>query len=148
MRFLPVVALLALAWLSPRTHAQLPKTGNLSRSNLVAWCIVPFDSQKRTPAQRAEMLQRLGIQRLAYDWRAEHIPSFDAEVDAMAARGIEMTAWWFPAALNSEAKAILATIERKRIHPQLWVTMGTEPEPNPERLEAMLADAVGTLAPI
>jgi len=148
MRSLVLVVWLAAWSAMPVLRAQLPMSGNLSRSNLVAWCIVPFDSQKRSPVQRAEMLQRLGIQRLAYDWRAEHIPSFDAEVDAMAARGIEMTAWWFPAVLNSEAKAILATIERKRIHPQLWITMGTEPEPNPERLEAKLADAVNTLAPI
>ncbi|MFM8401637.1 MAG: hypothetical protein ACKOAH_27755, partial [Pirellula sp.] len=41
--------------------------------NLVAWCIVPFDSQKRNPEQRAQMLDQLGIKRLAYDYRAEHV---------------------------------------------------------------------------
>ncbi len=148
MRSLVLVAWLAVLAAMPVLRAQLPVSGNLSRSNLVAWCIVPFDSAKRTPAQRADMLARLGIQRLAYDWRAEHIPTFDAEVDAMAARGIRITAWWFPAALNDEAKAILACIERKRIQPQLWVTLGTEPEPNPDRLESKLNDAVRTLAPI
>ena len=35
------------------------------RENLVAWCIVPFDSQHRTPEQRAEMLVKLGIHQLA-----------------------------------------------------------------------------------
>src|SRR5262245_34288462 len=43
------------------------------RDNLVAWCIVPFDSQKRGPEERAAMLQRLGFRHFAYDWRAEHI---------------------------------------------------------------------------
>ncbi len=38
-----------------------------ARSNLVAWCIVPFDSQKRGPEERAAMLERLGLRRLAYD---------------------------------------------------------------------------------
>jgi hypothetical protein len=31
------------------------------KSNLVAWCIVPFDSVKRGPEQRAEMVQKLGV---------------------------------------------------------------------------------------
>ena len=49
------------------------------------------------------MLERLGVTRLAYDWRAEHIPTFDAEVAALQRHGIELTAWWFPATLNDEA---------------------------------------------
>ena len=128
--------------------AELPRTGLFARTNLVAWCIVPFDSRKRGPEERAGMLERLGIRQLAYDWRAEHIPTFDAEVEAMSAHGITISAWWFPAALNAEARAILACIERKRIHPQLWVTMGTEPEPDATRLEGKIQEAVRTLGPI
>ncbi|MEY4692289.1 MAG: hypothetical protein RIT19_2614 [Verrucomicrobiota bacterium] len=141
--FLGVLFLLLI----PRLFA-LPAEGLFSKTNLVAWCIVPFDSQKRGPEARAEMLERLGIRRLAYDWRAEHIPTFDAEVAAMRKRRIEITAWWFPAALNDEAKAILACIDRTRIHPQLWVTLGTEPETDPTRLEQKIRAAVESLAPI
>jgi stearoyl-CoA desaturase (Delta-9 desaturase) len=32
-----------------------------------------------------------GNDALAYDWRAEHIPTFDAEVEAMKAHGIEIS---------------------------------------------------------
>ncbi len=71
-----------------------------ARENLVAWCIVPFDTKKRGPEERAAMLERLGIKRLAYDYRAEHIPTFDAELDALKNHGIELTAWWFPTVLN------------------------------------------------
>jgi sugar phosphate isomerase/epimerase len=149
MRRLLLYLLLALAAdRSARLHAALPATGNFARTNLVAWCIVPFDTQKRGPEERAAMLDRLGVKRLAYDWRAEHIPSFDAEVAAMRKHGIELTAWWFPAALNDEAKAILACLERTKVHPQLWVTMGTEPEPDAAKLAAKLDGAVTTLAPI
>jgi hypothetical protein len=45
-----------------------------AKRNLVAWCIVPFDAKKRGPEERAQMLKNLGIRRLAYDYRAEHIP--------------------------------------------------------------------------
>ena len=44
------------------------------RSNLVAWCIVPFDARKRGPKERAAMLEKLGFKSFAYDYRAEHIP--------------------------------------------------------------------------
>ena len=43
------------------------------KENLVAWCIVPFDKNKRGPVERAEMLKDLGIKKVAYDWRAEHV---------------------------------------------------------------------------
>src|SRR4051794_11644565 len=52
-----------------------------ARKNLVAWCIVPFDSQKRGPEERAQMLEKLGFSKFAYDYRAEHIPTFDAEIE-------------------------------------------------------------------
>lgn len=129
-------------------QAALPATGLFSRTNLVAWCIVPFDSKKRTPEERAAMLERLGIHRLAYDWRSEHIPSFDAEVAALQKRHIDLVAWWFPAGLNEEAKAILACIERHRLHPQLWITLGTEPESDPVRLRTKIQDAAATLGPV
>ena len=81
-----------------------------ARSNLVAWCVVPFDAAKRGPEARAAMLERLGLRRLAYDYRAEHIPTFDAELEALKRHGVRLFAWWFPGALNDEAKLILEAI--------------------------------------
>jgi sugar phosphate isomerase/epimerase len=73
------------------------------------------------------MLDRLGIRRLAYDYRAEHIPTFDSEVETMKRHRIEFLAWWFPVELNDEARGILAVIERHKITPQLWVMGGGPP---------------------
>ena len=61
-----------------------------ARTNLVAWCIVPFDARKRGPEERAAMLERLGLKKFAYDYRAEHIPTFDAEMEALRRHGIEL----------------------------------------------------------
>jgi hypothetical protein len=102
----------------------------LDRSNLVAWCIVPFDAKKRGPADRAEMLQRLGLRLFAYDYRAEHIPTFDAEIEALKQRGITLLAWWFPTVLNDEAKLILDKLRRHNVRAQLWVTGGGGPTRN------------------
>ena len=68
------------------------------------------------------MLQRLGFKHFAYDWRAKDIPTFDAEIEALGKRGIELLAWWFPT--NPEdptSKIILEAFRRHRVHPQLWV---------------------------
>jgi sugar phosphate isomerase/epimerase len=100
-----------------------PPGSVFARTNLIAWCIVPFDTKKRGPEERAAMLESLGLKKLAYDWRAEHIPTFDAEVAALKRHGVEMGAWWFPGALNTEARAILDCIQRNDIHPQLWVML-------------------------
>lgn len=101
-----------------------PAPSLFARDNLVAWCIVPFDGKKRGPEQRAVMLERLGIMQLAYDYRAEHIPTFDAELDALARHGIRLTAWWFPPVLNEEASGILEVLKRHGVKTQLWVTGG------------------------
>ena len=113
-------ALLLAATLSVES-AKLYEPGNL-----VAWCVVPFDAKMRGPAERAEMLQRLGFTKFAYDWRAEHLPTFDQEVIELKKRNIELTAVWFPSVMNADAKALLAVIERHKLTPQLWVMV---PEP-------------------
>jgi hypothetical protein len=93
-----------------------------AKTNLAAWCIVPFDSKKRGPEERAEMLDRLGFRLFAYDYRAEHIPTFDAEMEAIQRHHIELLAWWFPVEFNDEARLVLDVIKRHGCHPQLWVT--------------------------
>ena len=120
----------------------------LAQENLVAWCIVPFDAKKRDSEQRAEMLDRLKIKRLAYDYRAEHVPTFDTEVETMQKHGIEVTAWWFPGGLNEEAKKILGVIERHKITPQLWITGGGAPTKNEEEQRQRVVAEAKRIRPI
>jgi putative heme-binding domain-containing protein len=103
-----------------------PRPSIWDRSNWVAWCIVPFDSEKRTPAQRVAMLKELGLRRFAYDYRAEHLPTFDQELELLRQNEIELTAIWFPTRLNDEAKQILELLKKHHIHTQLWVMGGGE----------------------
>jgi len=119
-----------------------------SRENLVAWCIVPFDAQKRGPEARADLLQRLGFRFFAYDWRAEHIPTFDDEIRACAARGVTISAWWFPTKLDDNARKILAAIERGKIRPQLWVTGGGTPVKSAAEQQQRIDQELARLRPI
>jgi putative heme-binding domain-containing protein len=110
--------------------------------NLVAWCIVPFDAKKRGPEERAAMLEKLKFSKFAYDYRAEHIPTFDAELAALQKHKIELTAWWFPGSLNPEARQILEVIARHKLRPQLWVTGGgAATKSAEERLARVKAEA-------
>lgn len=112
-----ILALFVCCAFAPVSHAY----EIFARSNLVAWCIVPFDAQKRGPEERAQMLERLGIHRFAYDWRTEHIPTFDEEIAACRRHKIDITAWWFPTNLDKDAQAILAALERNKVRTELWV---------------------------
>jgi sugar phosphate isomerase/epimerase len=98
-----------------------------AQDNLIAWCIVPFDAKKRGPAERVEMLRKLGFTKYAYDWRAEHLRTFDEEVELLKKAKIELTAVWFPANLGPEARKLLVVIKKHEVKPQLWVTMGEVP---------------------
>jgi sugar phosphate isomerase/epimerase len=98
-----------------------------ARTNLVAWCIVPFDAKKRGPEERAAMLEQLGFKWFAYDYRAEHVPTFDAEVEALQRHHVQLLAWWFPTTLNDEARTILSVLQRHHQRAQLWVMGGGEP---------------------
>jgi hypothetical protein len=95
-----------------------------THDNLIAWCVVPFDAKQRGPEERAQMLQKLGFKKFAYDWRPVNIPTFDAEIEAVKRHGIDLFAWWWPLdADDPEAKPTLEVFKRHNIHPQLWVVL-------------------------
>jgi len=92
-----------------------------AKPNLAAWCIVPFDAAKRGPEARAAMLEKMGIKKFVYDYRAEHIPQWDDELSALKKHRIELFGWWFPTSLNEEAKNTLELFKKHGVKPQLWV---------------------------
>jgi len=71
--------------------ADPPAAYLFARDNLVAWCIVPFDGKRRGPEERVAMLKRLGFKRFAFDWRAEHLPTFDREDGLLKRAGTTFT---------------------------------------------------------
>src|SRR5687768_12123990 len=152
MMIMSVVSLCSLSVLLLAANAEsLREDRILGKDNLVAWCIVPYDAKKRSPEERAEMLSRIGIRRLAYDWRAEHLPTLDRELDALKKRRIRMEAIWFPISLEPEkddhARILLDFVRRRKLKTQLWLSLGI-PEANnthEQRVE-LAAKAVGWVA--
>jgi len=99
---------------APDARTAEPKL--FARENLVAWCIVPFDSQNRGPAERADMIKRLGLRRVAYDWRENHVPTFEEEILQYQRHGLEYFAFW---SVHEEAFKLF---EKHGLHPQIWQT--------------------------
>lgn len=96
-------------------HAETPP--NLRDDNLITWCIVPFDGKNRGPAERAVMIKRLGLRRVAYDWRKEHVPTFEEEILQYRKHGIESFAFW------GTHEGAFELFKKYDLHPQIWQTL-------------------------
>jgi sugar phosphate isomerase/epimerase len=75
------------------------------------------------------MLKKLGIRKVAYDWRAEHVPTFDSELEAYARHGITLHAFWMPVDTamplerESHWQIVLDLVRRRHATPELWVML-------------------------
>lgn len=107
------------------------QAGIYANDNLVAWCIVPFDIKKRGPQERSEMLTRLGITKLAYDWRGEHIPTFDEELNTLKKYNIKLQGFWLSLgrdpANDPYLRQILDLFKRHQMKTQLWCLLADDP---------------------
>lgn len=138
----------------PGASAAAPAAlANCQRDKLVAWCVVPFDAAHRSPEDRAQMLNDLGMTRLAYDWREEHVASWDAEIDALKRHNIELTAWWCSSSLDpledAGVQRIVDFFKRRGVHTQLWLSLPDaelQKIDNQEKRVARAAIAVQQLA--
>lgn len=99
-----------------------------ARENLVAWCIVPFDASERSPEERAEMLDELGISHFAYDYRDKHIPSFKQEIEVLREHNIDLSAVWIwldpkgDDILGDAGRSIFQILEETGTRTELWVS--------------------------
>ena len=125
-----VLALVVVTTAIPVAAADGPSI--FAKDNLVAWCIVPFDAANRGPEERARMLRRLGIKRLAYDFRDQHIRTFDLEIDALQKNGIELTAFWMATGMKPQKDTVIHTIfdliKRRELKTQLWTLLSAPKE--------------------
>ena len=120
-----------------------------ARTNLAAWCIVPFDSKARGPEERAAMLEELRFKLFAYDYRANHIPTFDAEMEALGRHHVRLLAWWFPWEMNDEARLILDVLRRHNLRDvQLWVSGQGQPTKSEAEQKARVEAEAGRIHPI
>jgi len=137
MKTLPLFLISIFCLSSAGLRAETPD--NFKTENLVAWCIVPFDAKKRNPAERSEMLVKLGLKRCAYDWRQEHVATFEEEILQYKKHGIDYFAFWGG---HADAYKLFST---HKLKPQIWRTLGNPKGPQAEKV-AEAAKSMVTLA--
>jgi sugar phosphate isomerase/epimerase len=100
-----------------------------SMNNLLAWCIVPYDSLNRTPAQRVEMLQRLGLTQYVWDWRPQHLEDLPEEIAVAKQQGVRIRAVWLwidentdqVGRLSAANRAVISAVAEAKIPMEFWV---------------------------
>ncbi len=109
------------------------KNGNaqvINRDKIYAWCIVPYDSEQRTPVERIEMLKSLGITKYAYDWRSDDLSSMAKELKIAKQNDVDVIAvWvWIDAnwdsvdKLNDSNEKVFSVVEKVGYTGQIWVS--------------------------
>jgi hypothetical protein len=124
MRFRTACARLAVAFVFSMTAisaAQARPSALWDHSNLVACVVNHFDAKARNPEEMAQMFNRLGITKLAYNWRENDVANFDVLIDTMQKHHIEIVAWVLYGSGNAHTQLILDTLKRHKIRPQLWI---------------------------
>lgn len=134
----------------------------LDPARMAAWCVVPYDSRRRAPSERAAMLARLGLAGEVWDWREEHVPLFPAELDALAEHGLRLFGVWAPAVpaedggegpVHPAVAGFVAECATRGLTPDLWACLEFG-DPGPPPLlappeQAALADRYAEhLAPL
>lgn len=130
-RTLMLVILPALIFSCRSKESSNGKPPLFAKDNLVAWCVVPFDTMHRTPEERAHMLNDLGIVQFAYDWRLQHLPSFPEEVRMLREHHIKLNAVWMWIDPDSTAEVLdqpnnqlLEMIRQNNVKTDLWLGFG------------------------
>ena len=121
--------------ISSATKPAKPTAGaNFKSENIVPWCTVAFDSKKRSPEERAQMIVDLGLKRSAYAWRERHLEEFEREILAYKKHDIEYFAFfnWHP--------SMESLIRKHNITPQIWHYMQFKPTGTQEEKVAATAE--------
>ena len=145
VRFIGVLLLLVL-WVPLicfRCSEKADATRAFEKDYLLAWCIVPFDAEKRGPEERAAMLKDLGITMLAYDWRNEHIPTFDEELAALKRHNISLTGFWIMAGKDPQQARVLQASGDLETALEIWRNLAD----GDDRVAVWVEDRVRVTAP-
>lgn len=129
----------AVAQSDPLNNSNPNVPANFQRANLVAWCIVPFDIKQRTPEARAQMLADLGLNRCAYDWREQHVASFEQEISVYQKYKIQYTAFW------DEHPTAFKLFEEHKLSPAIWKMLK---QPKAKDQATRITETVKSLMPL
>ncbi len=109
------------------------------RDQMAASHLVAHDALRRGPRERAQMLRSIGIHKIVWDWREEHLATFDAELDALRHHQVELSGMWTPLPMPAyeepdyatrfgivptAIKTLITEAARRGYAPDLWTQIG------------------------
>lgn len=97
--------------------------------NLVAWCVVAFDSLERNSEQRIEMLNTLKFKKFAFGGREKHLVTMEQEFQLAKSNGIDISAVWMwldnrtdqPGKLKPLNERIFKALKDQQLETQIWI---------------------------
>ena len=97
--------------------------------NLVAWCVVAFDSLERNSEQRIAMLKELKFKKFAFGGREKHLVTMEEEFTMAKENNIEITSVWLwldnrtdqPGKLKPLNERIFKTLKDQKLETQIWL---------------------------
>lgn len=106
------------------------QTMNANRENLYPWCIVAYDSVKRSPEKRIALIKELGFSSYAYDWRQHHLGNTYQELQVAEKNEIKvMSVWlWLNAKndrlnkLSAANEELISIVEKSGIKTTFWLS--------------------------
>lgn len=127
-------------------------TSPFAKHNLHVWAYEEYDAVERTPDQRAQLLNDLGIHRAGYICRnAKRTAEFEAYLNAYRKHGIELVGVWTPVHTSNplsepQIKGFLEVVDRYQLQIQWWLTLEHKFEQDPE--PSRIPNAVTWLNPL
>ncbi|MFT6204726.1 MAG: hypothetical protein ACI9V1_002642 [Spirosomataceae bacterium] len=102
----------------------------IDTDKIYAWCIVPYDSVKRLPEERINMLKGLGINKYAYDWREKHLATMAEELTLAKQNDVEIISVWMwiddnwdsTDGLNRSNQKVFDVVKEVNYKGQIWVS--------------------------
>jgi len=85
------------------------------------------------------MCAKLGLKKIAYDWRQNHVAEFEQEILAYKKHGLEYFAFW------SVHETAFELFEKHDLHPQIWITLQS---PNSSTQDEKVSAAIQSLLPL
>lgn len=89
------------------------------------------------------MLAKLGFKHFAYDWRPEHVPTFEQEWDALAKHGVALDAFW---TTPPDLPKLLESFKARGLTPSFWVMAGAPADLDQAAKVKHVADRLRPLA--
>ena len=126
-----------------------------AEERLMAWAFLAFDTEERTPIERAQMLKRVGFTRCGYEGHPRYVGQLEDHIIAYRDLGIELVGIYMEIReedpLEQETiKGIINILQRQQYKTQFWLTVKDallETTPEEARVEKVCS-LVGPIAKV